>query len=257
MSDIPGDFGAHSKAAKSAHNNFFVFWLITTFGQQNLRKGVIDIAGGKGTVSYSLSLRYGINCTLIEPREVVLDSMARKRMVKICEQRASGADCYVRPDIKYSPAPDDKVMLDHVVNAAYRSELPFRHIKSEFWYPFPENSVLHTAEVMKLLTDATVIVGMHPDQATESIIDAAIALGLSFAVLPCCLFSNIFPNRYLINDANGSGGSTNEDCRPVRTYDDFVDYLAAKDKSIQIAYLPFEGRNKVLYRIMPSLSVDA
>jgi len=38
-------------------------------------------------------------------------------------------------------------------------------------------------------------VGMHPDQATEPIIDAALALGKPFAVVPCCVFPDLFPHR--------------------------------------------------------------
>ncbi len=33
---------------------------------------------------------------------------------------------------------------------------------------------------------------MHSDQATEPIVDAAIAHGRLFAVVPCCVFSRYF-----------------------------------------------------------------
>jgi hypothetical protein len=36
----------------------------------------------------------------------------------------------------------------------------------------------------------------------------------------------------------------------VRCYEDFVEYLRAKSPDIQSAYLPFTGRNIVLYRIV-------
>ena len=34
-----------------------------------------------------------------------------------------------------------------------------------------------------------IVLGMHPDQATEAIIDFAIRFGRSFAVVPCCVFA--------------------------------------------------------------------
>lgn len=40
--------------------------------------------------------------------------------------------------------------------------------------------------------------------------------------------------------------------RPVTSYDQFCEYLAAKDPGrIRVATLPFEGRNRVLYRLAP------
>lgn len=39
---------------------------------------------------------------------------------------------------------------------------------------------------------ASAIVGMHPDQATDAVVDAALALGCPFAVVPCCVFPALF-----------------------------------------------------------------
>lgn len=36
---------------------------------------------------------------------------------------------------------------------------------------------------------------MHADQATEPLVDWALALNKPFAVLPCCVFPNLFPAR--------------------------------------------------------------
>ena len=149
-SNIPGDFGCDiklTKSAKSTHNRMFANWLLLTFGQSYLRKGVVDIAGGKGMLSYALGLRYGIKCTLIEPREFELSSMSRKRMKSIVKQRdnhhngtgyvgyddqkdifkASSMDAYV----------DDGISLEFVTDAAYWGNLPFKHIRSFFYYPLP------------------------------------------------------------------------------------------------------------------------
>ncbi|EOD31062.1 hypothetical protein EMIHUDRAFT_203148 [Emiliania huxleyi CCMP1516] len=73
---------------------------------------------------------------------------------------------------------------------------------------------------------------MHPDEATEPIVDAALADGKPFAILPCC--AN--PHR---RTAVGL---------PVISYEQYLDYLQAKHPAIRRARLAkFEGRNVVLW----------
>ena len=62
----------------------------------------------------------------------------------------------------------------------------------------------------------------------------ALAHGKPFAVVPCCVFAHLSPHRML-------------EGRPVRSIDEFCRYLMAKDPRIKAEFLPFEGRNKVLY----------
>ena len=82
----------------------------------------------------------------------------------------------------------------------------------------------------------SVVVGMHPDEATEAIVDLAIAHCKPLAVVPCCVFWKSNPGR-----ADPSGGT-------VRTWRQFCDYLAAKAPSvIQRTTLPMRGRNEVLF----------
>ena len=56
-----------------------------------------------------------------------------------------------------------------------------------------------------------------------------------FALVPCCVYSESFPRRRL------------PDGRLVRSYEDLVQYVLAKDPGVQVKELPFEGRNKVLW----------
>ena len=53
-------------------------------------------------------------------------------------------------------------------------------------------------------------------QATEWIVDTALAQGKPFAVVPCCVFADDFPARIA---ADGT---------PVTSYAAFLDYLQAK-----------------------------
>lgn len=52
---------------------------------------------------------------------------------------------------------------------------------------------------------------------------------------PCCVFSDLFPAR---RTAAGA---------PVTSFEDFAQYLQAKDHRIQRAYLPFVGKNLALF----------
>ncbi len=68
-------------------------------------------------------------------------------------------------------------------------------------------------------------VGMRPDEATESIVDISLAQNKPFAIVPCCVMSRKFPNRYF-------------DGEVVATYETFVAYLKAK-KEHSIGILAF------------------
>ena len=101
--------------------------------------------------------------------------------------------------------------------------------------------------------------GMHPDQATESIIDCALMLDKPGAVVPCCVFPSLFPREvrrgavraleqglaHLNADADPVEGD--QDMIPVTSYLEFVAYLLDKDPRMQLHYLPMQGRNKVVY----------
>jgi hypothetical protein len=51
---------AHGKTNKSQHNAVFCAWVCRVFGQEFLRtkRGVADVAGGQGYLSYELCIRY-------------------------------------------------------------------------------------------------------------------------------------------------------------------------------------------------------
>ena len=84
------------------------------------------------------------------------------------------------------------------------------------------------------LRGAALVAALHPDEATEAVVDLALSAGRRFAVVPCCVFAERFAERRL-------------EGRAVRTLNEFVSYLKAKDERIREDFLDFEGRNKVLY----------
>ncbi len=86
------------------------------------------------------------------------------------------------------------------------------------------------------------IVGLHPDQATEPIVDAALRTGVPFAIVPCCVFASERPRTL-----RTEGGRD----MPVVAYGEFVEYLQQKataaGRSCRLAFLPLRGKNRVLY----------
>lgn len=94
-------------------------------------------------------------------------------------------------------------------------------------------------EEQELITTCSMIVGLHPDQATEPIILLAQHLKVDFAMLPCCVMPSLFPKRM-------------HQGQPVRSYRIFCQYLLALQndtKTTQVDYLPFMGRNMILYSV--------
>ena len=121
----------------------------------------------------------------------------------------------------------------------------------------------------------SLMVGMHSDQATEQIVDIALELKIPFAVVPCCVFPKLFPDRRINSTLCSSQlctcgtisrvnigichaaveatsqckeeGADDVVPKPVVSYEDFIIYLKAKSPLIKSRILPFEGRNIVLY----------
>ena len=104
------------------------------------------------------------------------------------------------------------------------------------------------------------LLGMHPDQCTEDILDVALEHNISVAIVPCCVFPDLFSTRRMsitqISSVNADSGNNciqkDTNIVPVRTYDDFLRYLMSKDDGLQMATLPFEGKNKVIYKKVSS-----
>lgn len=79
---------------------------------------------------------------------------------------------------------------------------------------------------------------------SSDLTDRQDSIGISFAILPCCVMPKLFPNR--IQKRSG---------HPVRSYNTFCQYLQDKapapEAVFQVDYLPFLGRNKIIYYKSP------
>ena len=199
----------------------------------NKGSGVIDAAGGSGYVSMALGLK-GIKSTVVDPREAVgkLPKRDRKvwnrllRGVPLKNGGASSGSGVVCQQI----VPYDSVRAWFARTPPQDVDTSFRHGDVE--------SIPVCGEEHDLLANCCAIVALHPDEATDAIVDMAVKRRLPFVVVPCCVFSRLFSNRR-------QPGSN----LPVSTYDDLLNYLASKHQSIQRTTLPFEGANVALWSV--------
>ena len=82
-------------------------------------------------------------------------------------------------------------------------------------------------DAIETILTAKLVVGFHPDQATDYAIEMAEALSVPFAVVPCCVFPSEFPHRRL---ADGS---------KVKYYTDLIKYLQEQHAEGVIERLSF------------------
>ena len=71
------------KYNKSLRNSEFANFLVDKFGLEDIKKGfVLDIAGGKGLISYFLTTKFDIKCKIVDPRGATLPKSKRKDLQK-------------------------------------------------------------------------------------------------------------------------------------------------------------------------------
>ncbi len=92
-------------------------------------------------------------------------------------------------------------------------------------------------------TKVSLLIGLHPDEATEPLLDMALTSRTSFAVVPCCVFAHAFPKRRLRGEDRGP-----------RTYEELCRYLREKaedalgaEEEVREHRLGFRGRDKVIF----------
>ncbi|CAH0515927.1 unnamed protein product [Peronospora belbahrii] len=161
----------YGKIGKQQRAHVFAEWLIETYGAEFLAegKGIVDIAGGRGSLSFELWNKRKLPCTLVEPRPMKLSKQQHKylkRQKKACGKQSTIAE---------TPLTD----------------LPVPQVITLF----NMDTFLENEQYVQLVEQASLLLGMHPDEATECIIDVAMKFNKPFAVVPCCVFGHKFPGR--------------------------------------------------------------
>ena len=205
---------------------------LIAINQLNSGTGVIDAAGGSGHVSMALGIA-GIKSTVVDPRKAVgnLPSRDRKfwqRSLRLQRDGTSNAGNMTCVPCNSSTVPYSAIRAwfgnpPDGVNASYRH---------------PDSDVIEVCNLQhELVQNCSAIVALHPDEATDAIVSVAIQRKVPFVIVPCCVFARLFPNRKMKSGKN------------VSSYSDLLDYISAKDSSIQRTKLDFDGANIALWSI--------
>ena len=280
----------------------FRVWLLNTFGEEYLKSGtgVLDVAGGKGELSFELFNLNAVRCTVIDPRPLLLSRVEKKwRKGQYGERRtgplfAKWNPCYNQGKSP-SPPPHLRIFF-HAEEAVHQAEEAGKASEAgEAWImkarragrkvawttkgleeddddaheedgeeaeeleaePVEERGetegsadeppqeisdtrpeeVTTFNEASELLNGASLVAGLHPDQAAGEIVDFALARRIPFAVVPCCVYKKEFPKRHL------------PDGNSVSSYDDLLAWLQSRHPCIRQSKLDFEGKNVVLYML--------
>ncbi|CAB9497036.1 expressed unknown protein [Seminavis robusta] len=229
--------------------------------------GVLDVAGGSGHVSMALGM-LGIQSTVVDPREAVgkLPSRDRKLWKRALGERGQAAKQRPSSPSNNTPYP----IINPGGDPIYYCQpiKPFQSLRAWFGTPPPgvdsnrRNTDNATVPVCDNTHDAVrncrAIVALHPDEATDAIVDVAVQQRIPLVIVPCCVYCRLFPHRRLptrkIQDESTATTSNQLERAMVSTYQDLLVYLQAKDPAIQKATLPFMGANTVLFRPLESKS---
>jgi hypothetical protein len=250
-------------SGKKIRFQVFAQFLLDTYGYEYLRHngGVLDVAGGRGRMALELCLERNVSCTVVDPRYSKFSNFTIRRIVKLASEEKeddcgkpkgvmtqtskdqSGATVVACPILlplselfstlfsgKDDEHPSPRERTTSCVTS-YMRRVGFEFHKCLFDERYCQDVTRNNSK----WTKSAVVIGMHPDEATETIVDEAIQAGKPFAVVPCCVFPNLFPDRKF------------SDGRTVRTLEDFIRYLSEKHSDIRVQTLDFPGCNTVLY----------
>jgi len=214
-----------TRADRQERHRIFAEWLVKTYGEDFLStgSGVLDVAGGNGALGNEL-WKLDIKSTLLDP-----DPRCDVKTIPfqvISEPLVGNGSELTEEENK------DGIEIDHTTDPAKAEE---------------------RQRIRQLVRTCSVIVGMHPDEATEAVIDTSLRLGKPFAIFPCCVFRNLNLERqekrkHKQQDVGGRD--------PFRSYNTFCHYLLNDKAPAGICFktenLPFEGRNKVVFLLSHS-----
>ena len=228
--------------------------------QRDREQVVLDVAGGKGDLSWLLCNADHINAVIVDPRTSDHVKLERTAMwlyehqeKDISNLGPQGPLLHLKLIPPYQRPHHLRVFFDEclietlvlVRTSCVDTSLSFEGFWKEANHradTLPsvghhqpcttskdedDSRITDPSKAYILLAKATLLLGFHPDQATDSIVDYALSTNTPFAIVPCCLFTKIFSQRRL-----KSG-------QKVRNYDEYIQFLLEKDKRIRISDLKF------------------
>lgn len=248
-SNQKGSSGGWRGAKDDTRFSKFVAFLLENFGgyEKLSAKPIMDIAGGAGGLAFELSVRHAMACIVVDtkPLRFKAKQVRHVNFRKDCVERLQA-----QPNMEESPLAqnllrrfqvdcDLETLQVNQLQTLLDSKQVLHTPETQGGKDFKQDVAAERLRSILQNKQCSILCGMHPDQATDHIIDIGLALNIPWAVVPCCVFPNLFRMRKTY------------DVKSVRSYEDFCDFIRCKHRGITEADLPFRGRNKVLYWIPP------
>eukprot|EP00924_Labyrinthula_sp_SR-Ha-C_P003087 maker-scaffold_50-snap-gene-1.12-mRNA-1 protein AED:0.00 eAED:0.00 QI:102/1/1/1/1/1/3/276/340 len=248
----PNTSGRRRKTKNDGRANVFRRWIIENYSDIPFQNGIIlDVAAGKGHLSFLLSNLHGCESVALEPRNLNLSSYAKRFKYGMFHRGAKFQQTKLRDynedviRVRHIPMvltdhfvkcfdSGDKQQILHSIAQSQREAINTQYAIQDRKNSSDSNECVRVLydveEIYSTLQQVKLIVGLHPDAAAEPAIDFARILNVPFAVIPCC----VFPKKF------------NRD--RVKTYEDFIEYLSSKE-DVYTEVLDFPGRNTCIYSL--------
>jgi hypothetical protein len=207
--------------ARNQHRHKIICkWLLERFplAENSL---ILDVAGGKGELASRLTMCHHLRVVMVDPRPADISSVYCKtvltKLPKKWQQR-------VQNQIGENPT-----FVEDILKLRFR----------QLCMCFDDGTAADCLELNDAIQESCLIIGMHADGATEAIVNAALQYNKAFVVIPCCVFPNLFAQRFILDEQGRKAD--------VRNHDQFCQFLVEKDNRFRMEILPFEGRNVAIW----------
>ena len=215
-----------------------------------LSKGsVLDVAGGNGELCLRMSVCHSLPSTMIDVREADLVNTLKKKVVECLPKKWKGRieEKIEGIDLKDGVGEGVRGDLYNGLLMPRQLTLPFNNVEQ----------VEGEESLIEAVKGSQLMVGLHADASTEAIVELAIKYGKAFAVVPCCVFPNLFSER-MVSEAVvggeeevGEGGEGRRRMVHVRNHAQFCRYLMEVGERKGLAFkrveLGFNGRNVCVF----------
>ncbi len=153
-------------------------------GNKKQQQHILDVAGGKGELSARLSLCHTLHVRMVDPRpanvlqvfqKTVFRSLPKKWQQRISSQHPSKIESALHRRFQ---------QLEQCFPSDGRAEDVMGQLNND-------------RGLKEAVENASLLIGMHADGATEAIVDVALRYRKPFVVVPCCVFPNFFKHRFV------------------------------------------------------------
>lgn len=194
---------------------------------------VLDICGGNGSLSWEIvrGQMKNVRSVVVDPKCMRLTRFKSSLLVKealgkqsdtIADSKpnANGSEDYLQCPWLHPKVKAEIVRRDDLkIIKNYYTEIGFgEQVISKFDSRFANENV--NEKHAQLWKDADLILGLHPDQATDDIVEMSLSHRKVFAVVPCCVFPKLFSHRKL------------KDGTLVKSHPQLVQYLLERAEDI-------------------------